>query len=401
MTERFRINGLDHRDVRVSLETTAESLTEAVEAGRAMGLAQVSVDVVEEARYVGGGGVSREQFVRFNHELADIADLGIPLPEGLRVLARGMGEGALRASASEIAADVERGMPVADAVRRSGGKFPPYYADLMEAAVASGDLGEMLRSFADYSDSVNRIQGSIRRAMFYPTIVLVVGICALIIITAFLVPELAVMYSGFGIEAPRSTRAIIVISRIVRAGWAPLAIVAAAIVAFLIFARASPALWHVRAAIGRRLPGLGTVLVNGALSRFFAALSVSLKQGLAMQSALGVAALACGDKPLGMAARRMRERMDAGQSFGEVARDERDIPEVAAWMIGLGERDGRAHKNAEELAKLFRTRAEIAGEMLGMTLAAASIMLGGGFVGFVMCSLFQPLVTLMNKLGAA
>ncbi|MFH0965052.1 MAG: type II secretion system F family protein [Planctomycetota bacterium] len=401
MKRRFKIEGRDGRGELVTLELAAESFSEAVELGRAMGLSEAGASEIQEPPRPAMRRVSREEFIRFNRELADVADTGMPLPEGLRALARGLGKGALQASILEIATDVERGAPVAAAVQRYGRVFPPYYAELMEAAVASGDLGGMLRSFADYSESVSRLRAAIWRAVAYPAIVFVVGLLAILFIEVFLVSQFARMYEEFDLQVGAQVRAQVAISRALATAWVPIVLTVVALALFFVFAGMSPALARARRAIGRRIPMLRKVLIDGALSRLFAGVSIGLKQGLSMQAALGVGSLACGDSRLSRAASRIRGRIEKGQSFCEAAREEPEVPSVATWMMGLGEEEGRAGTNAQELSRLFRSRAEVAGEVFGTAAALATMVAASALVGFAVSALFSPLITLMNSLGGA
>lgn len=398
MSEKFRIEGRDERGEAVSIETMAEDHEDAVALGRGIGLSQVNVSKMAPRGRV-RGKIDRDVFIRFNRELAGLADLGVPLPAGLRDLARGMSDPALEDSVRRVATDVEGGRPVAEAVRAQGAVFPAHYADLMEAAVASGDVGEMLRSFAGFSASMARLQGTLRRALFYPIVAIIASAFALSFVRFKLLPQFEVMFQEFDIELSRITLLQAMAIEVVTTTFYVI------ILAFIVFwtvhwmGRFVPELGHVWPTIAKCVPVLRNVYRYGALSRFFSGMSITLKQGLSMVQALSVGALAGGDRQVRAAAQRISDGVERGESFDAAASRERCIPNLALWMIELGRREDRAGDNALELARIYQARAEVAGQLFSMFVSLGAFFVAAAMVGLVVTSLFSPLVMLMNQMS--
>ena len=398
MSEKFRIEGRDQRGEAVSIETTAEDFADAVALGREVGLSQVNVRKMAPPERV-RGKIDRDVFIRFNRELAGLADLGVPLPAGLRDLAKGMSDPALEDSVRRIAADVERGTPVAEAVRAHGALFPPHYAELMEAAVASGDLGAMLRSFADFSASMARLRATLRRALFYPVVAILAAAIALSFVRFKLMPQFMVMYEDFDIRISQVVVLQAVSIKVVTAGCYFIVLALGALWTIHWLGRFFPELTHVWPTVAKCIPVLRRVYRYGALSRLFSGMSITLKQGLSMVHALSVGALAGGDRQVRAAAERISERIERGESFDAAASGEPCIPNLALWMIELGRREDRAGESAAELATIYQARAEVAGQLFSMFVSLGAFFLAAAMVGLVVTSLFSPLIMLMNQMG--
>src|SRR4051794_9634428 len=61
------------------------------------------------------GRITTADFQAFNQQLASLTAAGLPVEQGLQLIAREMGRGALAGAIRDVAAELERGVPLADA----------------------------------------------------------------------------------------------------------------------------------------------------------------------------------------------------------------------------------------------------------------------------------------------
>jgi len=87
--------------------------------------------------------VNAEDLITLNEEIAGMARAGLPLDQGLRALAQELSRGRLRRVTAEMAADLQAGRTLPEALQRQGDRVPPYYAALLAAGVRSGRIGEV------------------------------------------------------------------------------------------------------------------------------------------------------------------------------------------------------------------------------------------------------------------
>src|SRR5262245_28459079 len=78
-------------------------------------------------------GLSPQDLITLNEEIAGMARAGLPLDQGLAALAREMGRGRLQRVTEELAADLRAGHTLPDALARQGSRVPPFYAGLVAA----------------------------------------------------------------------------------------------------------------------------------------------------------------------------------------------------------------------------------------------------------------------------
>src|SRR5688500_7955170 len=72
-----------------------------------------------------------EDFIAFNQQLAHLTKAGMPVEQGLRLIAQDMRGGRLAATVRELAAELERGTPLEQAFEKFEGRFPPLYSRLI------------------------------------------------------------------------------------------------------------------------------------------------------------------------------------------------------------------------------------------------------------------------------
>ena len=101
-----------------------------------------------------------EDLVILNEEIAGMARAGLPLDKGLAALAREMGRGRLQKVTAQLAADLEAGHPLPEAIARQGKHMPPFYAGLVEAAIRTGRVNEVLATLALYGRTVTNLPSS-------------------------------------------------------------------------------------------------------------------------------------------------------------------------------------------------------------------------------------------------
>ena len=108
-----------------------------------------------------------------NRQLAALIQDGIPLEGALRQAAVDL-RGPLRTEIEALESDLSRGTPLAEAISRR--RLPPLYLHLVRTGIAGGNLPTALAASADHFDERIRLQRRVQTALFYPIVVLILGI---------------------------------------------------------------------------------------------------------------------------------------------------------------------------------------------------------------------------------
>jgi type IV pilus assembly protein PilC len=120
-------------------------------------------------------------------ELSLLLDAGIPLSEGVGMLAESEHDRRAASVLSEISRKMDSVGALHTALRESGA-FPSYITDMLEIGGLTGRTDTVLKSLSAYYERQDRLSASIRSAVVYPSVLLVMLLFVLVILITKVLP---------------------------------------------------------------------------------------------------------------------------------------------------------------------------------------------------------------------
>ncbi len=148
----------------------------------------------------------------FTRQLSTIVSAGLPLLQGLDILADQTEDPNFARVIDGIAQDVESGETFSDALKKYPKAFPELYVSMIRAGEAGGDLDGVLLQLADYLESSEELKRRIRSAMTYPVVAFSMIILIATGLVIFVVPQFAEIFGSFGRKLPAPTQFLINLS---------------------------------------------------------------------------------------------------------------------------------------------------------------------------------------------
>ena len=345
--------------------------------------------------------LSTDDLVTLNEEIAAMARAGLPLDQGLSAMAREMGAGRLQRATAEIAADLSSGRTLPEALGRQAGRVPDFYPALVSVAVRSGRVGEVLSTLTVYARSISDLRATIVGAIFYPAIVLVFAFVLFGFVCHFIIPQFKKIFMDFGIQLPPITLVAIQIGDHPLLFYVvpPLGIVVGIMLAKLSL-RSTETGRRAWARFVYSMPIIGTLLRSSRLAAFSDLLSILVDHTLPLPEAFRLAGEASSDPLMAHAARYVEQDLRDGKPLGDALRNRRLVPELLAWLTGLGERRGTLAVSLHQAALVYRRQAEMRAMMLRSVLPPFLILCTAGLlVTFFVLAMFMPLIKLLVELA--
>ena len=197
----------------------------------------------------------------FSRQMSTMINAGIPLVQSFEIIGRGHEKQTMQDLINKIKEDVESGTTFADALAKFPTHFNELYVNLIGAGEQSGSLDLMLDKVATYQEKIESIKGKIKKALFYPTAVIVVALIVTSALLIFVVPQFETLFKGFGADLPSLTRMVIDVSEFCQAYWyIILGITVAAVVGFVEGKKRSPKFAHFLDRASLKLPIIGPIL---------------------------------------------------------------------------------------------------------------------------------------------
>jgi len=138
--------------------------------------------------------------------------------DSLKYYSHGLPNKIMASALDNVRQDIERGMNVHEAFRRTG-RFNDMTIGLIQAGSDAGQLHEAFRALADRLTSEMQFEKAIRKAVLMPSVIISVLIGAFIISQVKIVPQVKDMLDGVGMQAEGITALSFKVSELTQRYW--------------------------------------------------------------------------------------------------------------------------------------------------------------------------------------
>jgi len=338
-----------------------------------------------------------EKFLIFNQQFVTLVRAGLPILKSLELLAERLTEPKLARYIRAVRDEVKTGASLSEAFAAQG-VFPSIYVTSVMAGEKSGALAEVLERYISYQRLALAVRKKILLSLLYPSLLIVLVIALIVFLVTYVVPNFAQLYSSMETELPMATQVLIAVGTTARnyilAGVAALA---GAGLAFRWWSSTERG----REAVDRwklRTPLVGDIWIKYQVAQLGRVLSTLLLGGIPLVAALETAGQSLGSSLLRGALEKVRRLVKEGQSLSSALQSTGLIPPLAIDMVEVGESTGALASMLASVAEFFEddvtTRMQAA-----LSLIEPVIMIFmGGFVAFVLISLYLPIFSLADTL---
>lgn len=354
--------------------------------------------ISKKANLGGNGRINPNDVMVFARQMATMVRAGIPLLQALQVVAESLKKPAMVALMQQMISDISSGSSFSDALNRHPKHFDRLFVNLVSAGEQSGALDQMLDRLATYKEKVESLKARVKKALWYPTTVMTIGIAVTMLLLIKVVPEFESMFQSFGAELPALTQLTVNLSELAQRYW--LEALGAAIVAMLLLKisiQRSPNVAYRMHALLLRLPVIGDIVHKSAIARFSRTLATTFASGVPLVEGLDTAAGATGNKVYERAVVQTRQDVATGQQLHFAMRMTNRFPPLAIQMVSIGEEAGSLDAMLNRVADYYEEEVDNKVDALTSLMEPVIIVVLGVLVGGVVVSMYLPIF----DLGAA
>lgn len=344
-----------------------------------------------------GKTVGPKDIAFFSRQMATMMKSGVPIVSALEIIGSGHKNPRMKKMVDGIRTDIEGGSSLYEAVSKYPVQFDELYRNLVRAGEGAGVLETVLDTVATYKENIESLKGKIKKALFYPAMVVVVALLVSAIMLIFVVPQFEEVFQGFGAELPAFTQMIVNLSRFMVSWWWLIAIVLiGAGVGFVMAYKRSPRMQHTMDRLILKVPVIGQIMNNSAIARFSRTTAVTFKAGVPLVEALGIVAGATGNKVYEEAVLRMRDDVSVGYPVNVAMKQLNLFPHMVIQMTGIGEEAGALDTMLFKVAEYYEQEVNNAVDALSSLLEPMIMVFIGVVVGGMVIGMYLPIF----KLGA-
>jgi len=341
--------------------------------------------------------VSARMLENFTRLLSSLLAAGVPLSRALVILCREASAPVAAAKWKEVHDLVIDGMSLADAMAKSPETFPRVYTAMVEAGETGGFLDVVLGQIADFQAREKEMRGKVMTALLYPIILLTLALAVLVFLLVFFIPRFQTIFTGFGAKLPMLTQVIVGASEFMRAYGLFLVlglIVAGFMLRTWLISEQGRRAWE---GMILRIPIVGPLVAQFAMSRFCRMLGTLLGAGVPLINGLNVARRSIGNQILVDAVSNSIERVKEGKPLGPSLGDCRALFSGSVLeMISVAEESGRLDQELVRIANV--TEGDLDRQLKSAVALAEPLMLFfiAGFIGTIFIGMVIPIFTLQD-----
>ena len=341
------------------------------------------------------GRVKLESVASFVRQLAVMIQAGVPLGQSLTLISSGMTSRSkrnLQAVVKTIRTDVESGLKLSDAMRKHPGCFDTLFCNTLAAGEYSGELDTTLIRLATHLEKSLRIRQKVRKAMVYPSIVIVVAIGVTVGMLLFVLPSFKSVYSQFDADLPGITQFLLNTSDALQSHGLQLvaALVLSAYTLMQCYKKNSR-FQNVSDALLLRLPLIGELMKTALHARWTRTFSTLCASGVPITSALESVASVAKIQSFQAATLEIRHAVATGARVSDSMEVSKLFPQETIQMVRIGEESGRLDAMLDRLANQFEINLDDKVDTMSTVMEPAIMCVIGGLVGVLIIGMYMPI----------
>lgn len=400
----FHYSGRTNDGKTVTGNIVAGSRTEVVNALRRQHIFPVSIEKESERR--------RDISLAFSKKKVTVKDIsilcrqfhtiifaGISVIECLDILRRQTENKTLVESLDSIYEDVQTGVTLSEALRKSPKIFPELLVNMVEAGEISGQLDIIMERMADHYEKEHKIAVKLKSAMVYPIILISVSSLVIGVLLVFVLPGFVKMFEGFNVTLPLPTLILLGLGEFIRGYW--WAIIIGLLMLYYFMQKS------LNTAEGRlkfdgiklKLPVVGKVNKQIATTRFARSLSTMLNSGITIIEAMEMVGKVIGNHAVNKMIEESMEGIKKGEGIAGPLDATKLFPPMLISMIQIGEETGSLNTLLETTANFYDDEIDYAIESMIALINPLILLVMAMIVGGIVVAVALPMFDMYNHLN--
>ena len=355
----------------------------------------IAVSKIKKQTFSRGRKISEKDLAIFTRQLSTMLRAGVPLMQCFDIVARGHGNPSMARLLNDMRSDVETGTSLNQAFRKYPMYFEPLFCNLVAAGEQAGILETLLDRLATYKEKTLALKGKVKKAMFYPTMVLLVAALITAIIMYFVIPSFKAVFTSFGADLPLPTLMVIAMSDFVVMYWYVILAIVIAVPYFLIQAwKRSPSIQILLDRLVLRVPVLGEMLRKASVARWSRTLATTFAAGVPLVDALDSVGPATGNAVYRDATRKIQSEISIGTSLAAAMQNTAAFPNMAVQMTAIGEESGSLDSMLSKVADYYEREVDETVDAIASLIEPMIMIVLGTVIGGIVVAIYLPIFKL-------
>ena len=333
--------------------------------------------------------LSNEDISILCSELASVVSSGLTITDGILVILQDGEDKNKAALLEKILRSIETGSSITRAFDKTE-VFPNYFIKMLEVGESTGRLDTVLASLADYYAGIDEISTSIKSAIAYPSVLLIIVFAVIILLSVYVLPIFSDVFAQLGLTLPDSAQWIMSVGGVI----SDVAILIIGILAVVLYNFVRP----FRKAVLRAVSHTKTAKTLYA-ARFSAALSMTLSSGMDIDESLDMCENLLENEYMREKLSLCRKEMADGKPFVDALDNTGMFSAVNMRMINIAFSTGTLDKTIATIAENAEKKVSAVIQTSVARFEPTMVIIMAVAVGFILLSVMIPLMSVMTVIG--
>lgn len=342
--------------------------------------------------------VNSKELMVFFRQLAILIEAKVPIVSALSAIKEQTSNKYFQKVIEEMVNDIQDGASFSDALGKHRNIFSTLSINIIKAGEISGNLKSSTEYVADNIEKNYNLTSSVKSAMMYPAVVLVIFLIIAFVVMSFIVPRLTQMIQSISATVPWYTAFIINLSSFMANYWWAILVVVLGVVGWI--------LYYIKTEEGKKewdqikikLPIVGTIYQYVYITRFADNLAVLLAGGIPIIGALTLVGSVINNSVYEEIFVKAAEEVKIGGNMSSVLKKSSYIPPIVSQMVKIGEESGQIDLVLKHVARFYQQETDEMTKNLSVLLEPVLIVIIGAAVGFLAFSIIMPIYNIAGQL---
>jgi type IV pilus assembly protein PilC len=364
-----------------------------------LGLDLLTFEGVKRSTAARTRNVTRTELITFCFHLSQLLKAGVNIIEALTDLRDTVDNPGFRQVIASLLEDIEGGLKLSDAMANHAYCFDGVFVALVRAGEQSGQLTEVLDELTENLKWQDEMAAQAKKAMIYPTLVLVVIVAVIFVLMTVLVPQLAATFKQLVPKLPRETEIMIMVSDVFVRWWYLLLGVPAALLAGLFaVARTNERVQRSVDELTLRLPVLGELRQKIILARFSTFFAMLYKAGISVLECIHICEKIVGNRVMEEGLQRVGRSISEGQGISQAFAATKLFPPLVLRMLRVGESTGGLDAALLNVSYFYNRQVRDGIAKMQTLLGPATTVVLGVLIVAILYSIFLPIYDVIAKI---
>lgn len=332
-------------------------------------------------------------------QLATYLKAGIPLIQGVRILAKQQTKNSSRNLLHSIISDLNLGEKFSVALEKQRGTFPPLLINMVKTSEMTGDLAGTLEDMAKYYTDSEKTRKAMISALIYPGVIFTAAIAAVIFIMVFVVPQFVAMFQENNAELPGITLTIISISDFLSNNFVYLILGLILIIIAVVWSFKNVQTFRKNMQVFfMHFPVFGNVIIYKEVSMICRTFASLLDHNVFITDSMEILSKISSNEVYKEIINRTIINLSKGGKISESFKGEWAFPIVAYEMLVTGESTGQLGVMMSKVAEHFQNLHENSVATIKSLIEPVIIVFLAVIVGIIVMSIIVPMFSLYGQL---